>query len=202
MVWNRPRAIRSQRCFFVSPRWGKSKNAFWTKFWRYSSIRLFALLRKKPPKMVVWDRPSNFRSQRCFFVSPRWGKSKNAFWTQFDDIRQFGYLRCLEKPTKNGGMRPTSCNSIATVFFRFAPMGKLEKRVWKSILTISVNSAFCAAWKSPPKIVVWNWPRGFRSLRCFFVSPRWEKSKNPLWTKFWRYSSIRLFALLGKAHPK
>ena len=233
MVWNRPRGLRSQGCFFVSPRWGKSKNEFWTKFWRYSSIRLFALLGKahpkwwyetdlvefdpkgvfsfrpvgkvekrvlnsiwryssirlfellgkahpkwwyetdllgfdpngvfsfrpdgecrktrfeliltifvnsafcaackSPPKIVVWNRPRGFWSQGCFFVSPRWGMSKNAFWTQFDDIRQFGFLRCLEKPTQNGGMKPTSCNLIPTVFFRFAPMGKVEKCVLNSI---------------------------------------------------------------------
>ena len=179
VVWNRPRGIRSQGIFFVSPRWGKSKNAFWTKFWRYSSIRLFALLGKthqkwwyetalvdfdpkgffsfrpygecrktrfvlnltifvnsafctawkSPPKMVVWDRPRGFRSQGCLFVSPRWGMSKNAFWTQFDDIRQFGFLCCLEKPTQTSGMKPTSWISIPTVLFRFAPMGKVEKRV-------------------------------------------------------------------------
>ena len=402
VVWNRPRGFRSQGCFFVSPRWGKSKNAFWTQFddirqigflrclekptqnsgmkptswisiprvffrfapmgnvekrvlnsiWRYSSIRLFALLGKdhpkwwyetdlvdfdpngvfsflpdgesrktrfelnltifvnsafcaawkSPPKMVVWNRRRGFRSQGCFFVSLRWGISKNAFWTQFDDIRQFDFLRCLEKTTQNGDMKRTSWISIPRVFFRFAPMGNVEKRVLNSIwryssirlfallgkdhpkwwyetdlvdfdpkgvfsfrpdgesrktsfelnLTIFVNSAFFAAWKSPPKIVVWNRRRGFRSQGCFFVSPRWGKSKNAFWNQFddirqfgflrclekptqnggmkptswisiprvffrfspmgnvekrvlnsiWRYSSIRLFVLLGKAHPK
>ena len=281
LVWNRRRGFRSQGCFFVSPRWGKSKNAFWTQFddirhfgffcclekptqnfgmkptswisiprvffrfapmgkvekrvlnsiWRYSSLRLFLLLGKahpkfwyetdvvdfdpkgvfsfrpdgesrktrfelnltifvnsaffaawkSPPKMVVWNRPRGFRSQGYYFVSPRWGKSKNAFWTQFDDIREFGFLRCLEKPTQNGGMKPISWNSIQTVFFRFAPIGKVEKRVLNSIW---LNSAFCAAWKSPPKMVVWNRPRGFQSQGYFFVSPRWGKPKNAFWTQF------------------
>ena len=183
VVWNRPGGIRSKGCFFVSPRWGKSKKRVLNAFGRPSSTRLFALLGKahpkwwyetdlvqfdpngvfsfrpdgesrktrfelnltiivysafcaawkSPPKIVVWNRPRAIRSQRCFFVSPRWGKSKNAFWTEFDDIRQLGFLRCLEKPTQNGGMKPTSCNLIPTVFFRFAPMGKVEKRVLNSI---------------------------------------------------------------------
>ena len=334
VVWNQPRAIWSQRCFFVSPRWGKSKNAFWTQFddnrqfgflrclekptqnsgakptswisiprvfcrfapmgnvekrvlnpiWRYSSIRLFALLGKahpkwwyetdlvqfdpngffsfrpygesrntrfelnltifvnspfcaawkSPPKMVVWNRPRAIWSQRCFFVSPLWGKSKNAFWTQFDDNRQFGFLRCLEKPTQNSGVKPTSWISIPRVFCRFAPMGNVEKRVLNPIwryssirlfalfgkahpkwwyetdlvqfdpngffsfrsygesrktrfefnLTIFVNPAFFSAWKSPPKIGVWNRPRGFRSQGFFLFRPRWGKSKNAFWTKF------------------
>ena len=262
----------------------------------------FCAALKSPPKMVVWNRRRGFRSQGCFFVWPRLGKSKNAFWTQFNDLRQFDFLRCLEKPTQNRSMKPTSWISIPRVFFRFAPMGKVEKRVLNSIsryssirlfgllgkahpkwwyetdvvdfdpkgvfsfrpdgesrktpfelnLTIFVNSAFWAAWKSPPKIVVWNRPRGFRSQGCFFVSSRWGKSKNAFWTQFhdlrqfgflrclekptqnggvkltswisiprvffrfapmgkvekrllnsiWRYSSIRLFALLEKAHPK
>ena len=187
---------------------------------------------KSPPKMVVWKRPRGIRSQGCFFVSPRLGKSKNAFWTQFDDVRQFGFLRCLEKPTQNGGLKPTSWNSIPRVFIRFASMGKVEKRVlnpiwryssirlfgllgkahpkwwyesdleefdpkgvfsfrpdWESRktrfepnLTIFVNSAFWATWKSPPKMVVWNRPRGIRSQGCFFVSSRLGKSKNAFWT--------------------
>ena len=343
VVWNRPRAIWSQRCFFVSPRWRKSKNAFWTQFddnpqfgflrclekptqnsgmkptscnsiptvfflfapmgkvekrvlnsiWRYSSIRLFALLGKahpklwyetdlvdfdpkgvfsfrpdgecrktsfelnltifvnsaicaawkSPPKIMVWNRTRAIRCQPFFFVSQRWAKSKNVFWTQFDDIRQLGFLRCFEKPTQNGGMKPTSWISIPRVFFRFAPMGKVEKRVLNSIwryssirlfallgkahpkwwyethivqfdpngvfsfrsdgesrktrfelnLTIIVNLASCAAWKSPPKIVVWNRPRAIRSQRCFFVSPRWGKSKNAFWTQF---DDIRQFGSL------
>ena len=36
-------------------------------------------------------------------------------------------MRCLEKPTKNGGMKPKFQNSIPRVFFRFDPMGKVEK---------------------------------------------------------------------------
>ena len=257
----------------------------------------FCAASKSLPKMVVWNPPRGIRTQGCFFVSPWRGKSKNAFWTQFEDIRQFRFLRCFEKLTHNGGMKPTSWKSNPRVFFLFAPMGKVEKRVLNSIclirlfallgkahpkwwyetdlvqydpnlffsfrndgenpktrfdlnLTIFVNSTFCAAWKIHPKMVVWNRPRGIRTQLCFFVSPRWGKSKNAFWIQFddirqfgflrclekptqnggmkptswnsnqivffrfapmgkvekrvlnsiWRYSSIRLFALLTKAH--
>ena len=100
---------------------------------------------KSPPKILVWNRPRGFRSQGFFFVSPRWGKSKNAFGTQFDDIRQFGFLRSLEKPNQNGGIKPTSWNSIQTVFFSFRRDGESRKRRFKLNLTIFVNSAFCAS---------------------------------------------------------
>jgi len=71
-----------------------------------------------------------------------------------DDLRNPGFLHCLEKPTQNGGMKPTLWNSIAKVFFRFAPMGKVEKTRLKRNWTTFVNPSFCAAWKSPPKMVV------------------------------------------------
>ena len=253
VVWNRNRGIRSQGCFFVSPRWGKSKKRVLNAIGRPSFNPAFCAAWKSPPKMVVWNRNRGIRSQGCFFGSPRWGKSKkrvlnafirpsstrlfallgkahpkwwyeteivefdrkgvfsfrpdggsrkNAFWTQLYDLRQPGFLRCLEKPTQNGGMKPKSWNSVARVFFRFAPMGKVEKTRFERNYTTFVNPAFCAAWKSPPKMVVWNRNRGIRSQGCFFGSPRWGKSKKRVLNAIIRPSSTRLFALLGKAHPK
>ena len=32
---------------------------------------------------------------------------KNVFSTQLEDVRQPGFLPCLEKPTQNVGMKPT-----------------------------------------------------------------------------------------------
>ena len=113
--------------FFVSPRWGKSKNRLLNAIGRPSSNRIFALLGKAHPKwwyetdLVEFDRKGVFSFRRDL------GGLKNAFSTQFDDLRQPGFLRCLEKPTHNSGMRPTSWNSIARMFFRFAPKGKVEK---------------------------------------------------------------------------
>ena len=132
------------------------------------------------------------------------------------------------------------------MFFRFAPMGKVEKTRFERNWTTFVNPAFSAAWKSPPKMVAWNRNCKIRSQGCFFVSPRWGKLKkrvlngigrpsNPAFSAAWKSppkmvawnrnckirsqgcffvsprwgklrfekpSSIRLFPLLGKAHPK
>ena len=99
-------------------------------------------------------------------------------------------------------MKPTSRNSIRRVFFRFALMGKVAKTRFERNWTTFVNPASLAAWKSPPEMVVWNRPRGIRSQGCFFVSPRWGKSIKRVLNAIGRPSSTRLFALLGKAHPK
>ena len=73
---NRNCKIRSQACFFVSPRWGKLKKRVSNAIGGLSSTRLFPLLKKSPKKMVAGDRNCKIRYQECFFVSPRWGKLK------------------------------------------------------------------------------------------------------------------------------
>ena len=131
------------------------------------------------------------------------GESRTkAFWTQLHDLPQPGFFRYLEKPTQNGGMKPTWWNLIPRVFIRFAPIGKVETRRFERNWTSFVNPAFCATWKSPPKMVVWNRPGGMWSLGCLFASPRWGKSKQGVLNAIGRSSSTRLFALLGKAYPK
>ena len=253
VVWNRPSGIRSKGCFFVSPRWGKSKKRVLNAIGRRSSTRLFALLGKAhskrwyetdlvefDPKGVASFRPDGesrkkrvlnaigrrsstrlfallgkghskwwyetdlvvFDRKGVFSFRPDGESRKNAFWTQLDDVRQPGFLPCLEKPTQNGGMKPTSWNSIPRVLLRFAPMGKVEKTRFERNWTTFVNPAFCPAWKSPLKMVVWNRPRRIRSQGCCFVSPRWGKSKKRVLNAIGRRSSTRLFALLGKAHSK
>ena len=303
VVWNRASGIRSQGCFFVSPRWGKSKKGVLNAIGRRSSNRLFALLGKahskwwyetdlvefdpkgvasfrpdgESRKNAIWTQLDDVRQPGflpCFkkptqnggmkptswysiprvffrfapmgkvektrfernwttFVKPafcpawkahlKWwyetdlvefdpkgvfsfrpdGESrKKAFWTQLDDVRQTGFLPCLEKPTQNSGMKPTSWNSIPRVLFRFAPMGKVEKTRFERNWTTFVKQAFCPAWKSPLKMVVWNRPRWIRSQGCYFVLPRWGKSKKRVLNAIGRSSSNRLFALLGKAHSK
>ena len=201
VVWNRPSGIRSQGWFFVSPRWGKSKKRVLNAIGRRSSTRLFALLGKAHSKWWYETDLVEFDSKGVFSFRPD-GDRKKAFWTQLDEIREPGFLPCLEKPTQNDGMKPTSWNSIPRVFFRFAPMAKLEKKRFERNWTKFVNPAFCPAWKSPLKMVVLNRPRGIRSQGCCFVSPRWGKSKKRVLNAIGRRSSTRLFALLGKAHSK
>ena len=202
VVWNRPRGIRSQWCFFVSPRRGKSKKRVLNGIGRRSSTRLFALLGKAHSKWWYETDLVEFDANGVFSFRPDGESRKNASWAQLDDVRQPRFLPCLEKPTQNGGMKPTSWNSMPMVFFCFAPMGKVEKTRFERNWTTFVNPAFCPAWKSPLKIVVWNRPRGIRSQGCFFVSPWWGKSKKPVLNGIGRRSSTRLFALLGKAHSK
>ena len=154
---NRNCKIRFPGCFFVSPRWGKSKKRVLNKIIRPSSTRLHALLGKALSKWcyeteivkfdsqgVFWFRPDGesrkkrvlnkiirpsltrlyallgkahtkwcyeteiikFDSQGVFSFRPDGESRKNAFWTKLYDLRQPGFMRCLEKPTQNGGMKP------------------------------------------------------------------------------------------------
>ena len=181
---------------------GKVKQIRFNPIGRRSSTRLFALLGKAHSKWWYETDPEEFDPKGVFSFRPHGENRKNAFWAQYDDVRQPGFLPCLEKPTQNGGMKPTSWNSILRVFFRFAPMGKVEQVRFERNWTTFVNPAFCPAWKSPLKMVVWNRPHGIRSQGCFFVSPPWGKSKKRVLSAIGRRSSPRLFALLGKAHSK
>ena len=214
LVWNRPGGIRCQRCLFASPRWGKSKQGVLNAIGRPSSTRLFALFGKAHPKWWYETDLVYFEPKGVYSLRPN-GESRNkALWTQLDDLRQPGFLRCLErhtqnagmkptwsisiprvfirfaqmgkvqtrrferflddlrqpgflgcleKPTQNGVMKQTSCNPIPRVFIRFAPMGKVETRRFERNWTTFVNPAFCAAWKSQPKMLVWKRPGGIRS---------------------------------------
>ena len=151
------------RVFFRSPRWGKSKKRVLNAIGRRSSTRLFALLGKAHSKWWYETDLVEFYPKGVFSFRPDGESRKNAFWTQLDDVPQPGFLPCLEKPTRNRGMKPTSWNFILRVFFRFAPMGKVEKTRFERNWTTFLNPAFCPAWKSPLEMVVWNQPRGIRS---------------------------------------
>ena len=202
VLWNRNCKIRFPGCFFVSPRWGKSKKRVLNKIIRPSSTRLYALLGKAHPKLWCETEIVKFDSQGVFSFRPDGESRKNAFWTKLYDLRQPRFMRCLEKPTQNGGMKPKLKHSIPRVFFRFAPMGKVEKTRFEQNYTTFVNPALCAAWKSPPKMVLWNRNCKIRFPGCFFVSPRWGKSKKRVLNKIIRPSSTRLYALFGKALQK
>ena len=135
-----------QGCFFVSPRWGNSKKRVFNAIGRHSSTRLFALLAKAQQKWWYETDLVEFDPKGVFLFRPDGETRQNEFSTQLDDLGQAGVLRCLENPTQNGGMKPTSWNSITRVFFRFAPMGKLDKTSFERNWTTFVNPAFSAAW--------------------------------------------------------
>ena len=202
VVWNRPRGIWSQGCFFVPSRWGNSTKRVFNKIGRPWSNRRFALLGKSHPKWWYETDLVECDHTGVFSFRPDGETRQNEFWTQLDDLRQPGVFRCLVKPSKNRGMKPTSWNWNPRVFFRFAPMGKVEKTSFERNWTTFVNPACCVAGKSPPKMVVWNRPRGIRSKECFFDSPIWGNSKKRIFNAIGRPSSTRRFPLLGKSHPK
>ena len=202
VVWSRPRGIRSKGCFFVSPRWGKSKKRVLNAIGRRSSTRPFPLLGKSNPKWWYKTHLVEF-DPKCVFSFRSDGESrKNEFLTQLEGLRHPGVFRCFVKPTQNGGIKPNSWNSIPRVFFRFAPTGKVEKTSFQGKWTTFVNPPFCTACKGPAKMLVWNRPRGIRSQGCFFLSSRWENSTKRVFNPIGRTSSSRRFPLLGKAHPK
>ena len=151
-----------------------------------------------------------FDPKGVFSFRPDGENRKKAFWTQLDEVRQPGFLPSLEKPTRNGGMKPTSWYSILRVFFRIATMGKVEKTRFERNWTTFVNPAFCPAWKSPLKMVVWNRPSGIGAKRkntlgiefhevgfipSFWVGfskqgkkPGWRTSSNCVQNAFFRLS--------------
>ena len=139
---------------FVSPRWGISKKRVLNAIGRPSSTQRFPLLGKFTPKWWYETDLVEFDPKGVFSFCPDGDSRKNEFLKQLDDLRKPGVLRCWEKPTQNGGMKPTSRNSIQRVFFRFAPMGKLEKTSFQRSWTTFVNPPFCIACKSPAKMVV------------------------------------------------
>ena len=202
VVWNRNGGIWSQGCLFASPRWGKSKQSVLNAIGWPSSTRLFALLGKAHQKWWYETDLVESDPKGVYSLRPDRESRNKAFWTQLDDLLQNSFLRYLENPTQNGGMKPTWWNLIPRVFIRFAPMGKVETRRFERNWTTFVNLAFCATWNSPPKMVVWNRPGGIWSLGCLFASRRWGKSKPGVLNGIERLSSTRLFALLGKAHPR
>ena len=146
--------FRFQGCFIVSPRLEKSEKYVLNVIGRPSSTWLFALVGKAHPKWWYETDLVEFDPKGVFSFRSNGESRKNAFLTQLDDLRQPGFLRCLEKPTQNGGMKPTSWNSIPRGFIRFAPMGKVEKGCFQPNWTTFVKKGFCAAWKSLPNLVV------------------------------------------------
>ena len=185
VVWNRNCKIRSQGCFFVSPRWGKSKKRVLNAIGRSSSTRPFALLGKAHPKWWHETEIEEFHPKGVFSFRPDGKIRTKAFWTQLDDLRQPGFLCCLVKPTQNCGMKPKLQNSIARVFFRLAHMGKSNKGVLNAIGRSSSTRLFALLGKAHPKwwheteIVKFD-PKGF-----FMVSTRKGKVKKTCFERNW-----------------
>ena len=149
-VWNRPRGIRSQWCFCVSPRWGKSKKCVFNAIGRPSSKRVFALLGKAHPKWWYEADLVDFDPKGVFSFRPDGESRKNAFSTQLDDLRQPGFLRCLESlPKMVVWNRPPGIQSQGG--FVVSPrLGKSKKRFLNTTGRPSSRTIFPLLGKANP----------------------------------------------------
>ena len=102
---------------FVSSRWGKSKKRVLNAIGRPPSTCLFALPWTAQPKRWYEADFVDFDPKGVFSFRPHLESRKNAFSKRLDDLRQPAFLCCLEKPTQDCGIKQTSCNSIARLFF-------------------------------------------------------------------------------------
>ena len=185
--------------FFRFAPMGKVEKTRFERNWTTFVNPVFSAAWKSPPEIVPWNRNCKIRSLGCFFVSPRWGKLKKRVLNAIgrpSSIRLFPLLGKAHPKwwheTEIIKTRSQGC------FFVSPRRGKLKKRNW----TTFVNTAFCAASKSPPKMVAWNRNCKIWSQGCFFVSPRWGNLKKRVLNAIGRPSWTRLFPLLGRAHPK
>ena len=141
---------------------------------------------------------------KCVFSFRSDGESrKNEFSTQLEGLRHPGVFRCFVKPTQNGGMKPTSWNSIPRVFF-FVSLrrGKSKKRVFKANGRPSSTRLFALLARAQQKCWYETDLVEFDPKGVFFFSSRWENSTKRVFNPIGRTSSSRRFPLLGKAHPK
>ena len=97
--------------------------------------------------------------------------------------------------------RPRGIRSQGCLFASLR-WGKSKKRVLTATGRPSSTRLFALLGKAHSKWWYQNRNRGIRSQGSLFASPRWGKSKKRVLNAIGRPSSTRLFALLGKAHPK
>ena len=157
---------------------------------------------QKPAQNGCMKPTSRNSIPRVFFRFALMKKvEKNAFSMQLDDLCQQGFLRCLEKPTQNGGMKPTSWNSIPRVFVRFAPMGKVQKTRFQRNWTTFINKGFCAVLKRPQnggmKPTSWN-----SIPRVFFRFALMEKVEKTRFECNWMTFLNKGFYADWKSPPK
>ena len=97
------------------------------------------------------------------------------------------------KPTQTPlvEIQPTSWNSIPRVFFRFAPMGKVEKTLFERNWTTFVNPAFFPAWKSLLKHPWDRIPRG--RFHTIILSMLFQAGKKAGLTNVVQLRSKRVF---------
>ena len=170
------------RVFFHFAPMGKVKQIRLNPIGRRSSPRLFALLGKAHSKWWYVTDLRKFDLKGVFSFRPDGESRTSSFWTQLDDVRQPGFLPCLEKPTQNGGMKPTPWNSIPRVFFRFAPMGKVQQVRLNPIGRHSSPWLFALLGKAHSKWWYETDPMEFDPKGFFSFRPDVESRTSSFWT--------------------
>ena len=193
--------FESQGVFSFRPMGKVQKTRFEQNYTTFVNPALCAAL-KSPPKMVVWNRNCKIRIPGCFFVSSRWGRSKKRVLNKIIRPSSTRLYALLGKAHPKWWYETEIVKFESQGVFSFRFDGESRKTRFEQNYTTFVNPALCAALKSPPKMVVWNRNCKIRFPGCFFVWSRWGKSKKRVLNKIIRPSSTRLYALLGKAHPK
>ena len=141
----------------------------------------FPTIYRRHLEFIIHPLLSHFFPIHFLYQMEKWeiDSISTPFTTQVDDVRQPGFLPCLEKPTQNGGMKPTSWNSIARVFFRFAPIGKIEKTRFERNWTTFVNPAYALLGKAHSKWWYETDPMEFDPKGFFSFEPNWTTFVNP-----------------------
>ena len=185
VLWNRNWNTRFPGCFFVSPRWGKSKKRVLNKIIRPSSTRLYALLGKAHPKWCYETEIVKFDSQGVFWFRPDGESRKNAFRTKLYDLRQPGFMRCLEKPPKMVVWNRNCKIGFPGCFFVSPRRGKSKKRVLNKIIRPSSTRLYALLGKAHTKWCYETEIVKFDSQGVFWFRPDGESRKNAFWTKLY-----------------
>ena len=118
-----------------------------------------------------------FDPKGVFLFRPDGETRQNEFSTQLDDLGQTGVLRCLENPTQNGGMKPTSWNSITRVFFRFVSWPEKKKQPWDQILQFRFHATILGGLFQEAEKAVLTKVVQLRSKRVFSTFPILARQK-------------------------
>ena len=203
VAWNRNCKIRSQGCFFASPRSGNLKKRILNAIGRPSSTRLFPLLGKAHTKWWHKTEIVKFDLTAVFFVWPRWEKLKKRLLNAIGRPSSTRLFPLLGKAhTKWWHETEIVKFDLTAVFFCLAKMGKVEKTRFEGKWTTFVNPAFSAAWKSPPKMVAWNWNCKIWSHGCFFCLAKMGKVEKTRFERNWTTFVNPAFSAAWKSPPK
>ena len=151
VAWNRNCKVWSHGCFFCLAKMGKVEKTRFERKWMTFVNPAFSAAWKSPPKMVAWNRNFKIRSQRCFFVSPRWGNLTKRVLNAIGPLLWTRLSAAWKSPPKmvawnrNFKIRSHGC------FFVWPRWEKLKKRVLNAIGLPSSTRVFPLLGKAHPK---------------------------------------------------